>query len=189
MASYPRDRFDDIPDDLKRVGAHRAAGPRRRGLVVFAWALAATLALVAAGVIALTVIGEGIAFEGGSVLPIAETATPTPTTEATPEPVVDAAILVTVLNGTNTAGLAAEVAERLADDGWNVGSRANASTRDVETTTVYYWDPANEGAALGAAQSLGSAEVRLSENYAPQDGEDPAGVARLTVVVGADYPL
>jgi cell division septation protein DedD len=187
MATYPRDRFDDIPEDLKRVGAHRAAGRRHRGWLVFGWALAATLALVAAGVIALTVIGEGIAFEGGTVLPVAESATPTPTPDSTPEAVVDATILVTVLNGTGTAGLAAEVGERLIADGWNVGSRANASTRDVETTTVFYWDPANEGAALGAAQSLGTAEVRLSESYAPQEGEDPAGVARLTVVVGADY--
>jgi hypothetical protein len=121
------------------------------------------------------------------VLPVAESPTPTPTTEATPEPVVDATILVTVLNGTNTTGLAAQVAGRLSDDGWNVGSRANASTRDIEKTTVYYWDPVNEAAALGAARSLGSAEVRRSDNFGPKEGEDPAGVARLTVVVGADY--
>jgi hypothetical protein len=186
MADYPRDRFDDVPEDLQRVGAHRAAGRRGRGWLVFGWALAATLALVAAGVIALTVIGQDIAFEG-TVSPSSRTATPTPTADATPEPVVDAGILVTVLNGTNTTGLAAQVGERLADEGWNVGSRANASTRDVETTTVYYWDPANEAAALGAARSLGSADVRLSQNFAPEEGEDPAGVARLTVVVGADY--
>lgn len=187
MPTHPRDRFDDIPADLQRVGAHRAAGRRGRGWFVFGWALAATLALVAAGVIALTVIGEGIRFEGGTVLPAAESPAATPTTGETPEPVVDATILVTVLNGTNTTGLAAQVAERLSDDGWNVGSRANASTRDVEETTVYYWDPADEAAALGAARSLGSAQVVLSENFAPEEGEDPAGVARLTIVVGADY--
>jgi LytR cell envelope-related transcriptional attenuator len=186
MADYPRDRFDDVPEDLQRVGAHRASG-RGRGWLVFGWAVAATLALVAAGVIALTVIGQGIAFEGGTVLPAQDTATATPTISATPEPVVDATILVTVLNGTNTSGLAAQVGERLGADGWNVGSRANASTRDIETTTVYYWDPADEPAALGAARSLGSAEVRLSDNFAPEEGENPAGVARLTVVVGADY--
>jgi hypothetical protein len=187
MADYPRDRFDDVPEDLQRVGAHRATGRRGRGWLVFGWALAATLALIAAGVTALTVIGQDIAFEGGTVLPSAETATTTPTLDVTPEPVVDATILVTVLNGTNTTGLAAQVGERLAAEGWNVGSRANASTRDVEATTVYYWDPVDEAAALGAAQSLGSAEVRFSQNFAPQEGEDPVGVARLTVVVGSDY--
>jgi LytR cell envelope-related transcriptional attenuator len=187
MPSYPHDRFDDVPADLQRVGAHRATGRRGRVWLVFGWALAATLALVAAGVIALTIIGQDIAFEGGGVLPAAGSATPTPTVDATPEPVVDATILVTVLNGTNTSGLAAQVGERLTEDGWNVGSRANASTRDVATTTVYYWDPANEAAALGAARSLGSAKVTRSDNFAPEEGEDPAGVARLTVVVGADY--
>jgi LytR cell envelope-related transcriptional attenuator len=185
VPNYPRDRFDDVPEDLQRVGAHRASGRRGRGWLVFGWAVAATLALVAAGVIALTVIGQDIAFEGGTALPVPGTATSTP--DATPEPVVDAAILVTVLNGTNTSGLAARVGERLSADGWNVGSRANASTRDIETTTVYYWDPADEAAALGAAESLGEAEVRFSENFAPQEGEDPAGAARLTVVVGSDY--
>jgi len=186
MASYPHDRFDDVPEDLQRVGAHRASG-RRRGWFVFGWALAATLALVAAGVIALTVIGEGIRFDGSTVLPGTATAAPTPSGEATPEPIVDATILVTVLNGTETSGLAARVGERLDADGWNVASRANASTRDVDTTTVYYWDPVDEAAALGLARSLGSAEVVLSENFAPEEGEDPAGVSRLTVVVGADY--
>jgi hypothetical protein len=187
MAEYPRDRFDDVPEDLQRVGAHRASGHRGRRWLVFGWALAATLALIAAGLIGLTVIGEDIAFEGGTVLPADDTATPTPTVEATPEPVVDRTLLVTVLNGTNTSGLAARVGEKLVADGWNVGSRANASTRDVETTTVYYWDRTDEAAALGAARSLGSAEVRFSDNFAPQKGEDPESVAHLTVVVGADF--
>jgi len=111
MADYPRDRFDDVPEDLQRVGAHRAARRRGRGWLVFGWALAATLALVAAGVIALTVIGQDIAFEGGTVLPATDSATPTPTADATPEPVIDASILVTVLNGTDTTGLAAQVGQ------------------------------------------------------------------------------
>jgi hypothetical protein len=188
MPSYPHDRFDDVPADLKRVGAHRASGRRGRGWFVLGWAVAATLALVAAGVLALTLIGQDIAFEGGIGTPAAQSPAPTPTVDETTEPVVDSTILVTVLNGTNTTGLAAQVAEELSDEGWNVGSRANASTRDIETTTVYYWDPEDEAAALGAARSLGSAEIQLSDNFAPQEGEDPAGVARLTVVVGADYP-
>ncbi len=187
MPDYPHDRFDDVPQDLQRVGAHRASGRRGRRWLVFGWALAATLALVAAGLIAITTIGENIAFEGGAVLPGAATPTATPAVESTPTPVVDEDILVTVLNGTNTSGLAARVGQRLAADGWNVGSRANASTRDVGTTTVYYWDVADEGAALGAARSLGTDEVQFSQNFAPEEGEDPAGVARLTVVVGSDY--
>ena len=55
----PRDRFDDVPADLARVGAHRAPARRGRGFVTFAWAALATGALVGAGVLGLSRHREG----------------------------------------------------------------------------------------------------------------------------------
>lgn len=185
MANHPRDRFDDVTPELSRVGAHRAPAKKWHGWVTFGWAALATGILVAAGVVAITVIDSGNSFD--------DTFSPgpvqTPLVTGTPvaPAVVDGSLLVTVLNGTETEGLAGDVAESLADDGWTIGSRANASDRDVETTTVYYWAAENEGAARGLAESLGAAEVVLSDNFAPAVGEDSAGVAALTAVLGSDY--
>ena len=64
-----------------------------------------------------------------------------------------------MLNGTTTAGLANQVGDALAAKGWKVQSRANASQSNITSTVVYYSDPKNEGAALGAAQSLPGATI------------------------------
>jgi hypothetical protein len=187
MPTYPPDRFDDVPADLQRVGAHRAPRRHRRALWVFGWAALATGILVLAGVIAITVIGNNNDFNGRLAPAPSASVEAEPTTPAPVEAVIDENVLVTVLNGTGTGGLATRAAELLTEDGWNVGSRANASSTDVETTTVYFWDPVDEGAALGLARSLGTSEVEFSDSFAPTADEDPAVVARLTVVLGADY--
>ncbi|WP_150307988.1 LytR C-terminal domain-containing protein [Planctomonas psychrotolerans] len=183
MPNHPSDRFDDVPADLQRVGAHRAPRRPRRALWVFGWAALATGVLVLAGVIAITVIGSNNAFTG--TLPLGPTTAEEAT--ATAEPVIDESLVVTVLNGSSSAGLAIEAADALTDDGWTIGSRANASSDDIETTTVYYWDPADEGPARGLARSLGVSAIELSDTYAPAAGDDPDVAARLTVVLGADY--
>ena len=54
----PKDRFDDLPADHGRIGAHRAENPRMRGGVVFAWSAVATLILVGLGVFG-TLIATG----------------------------------------------------------------------------------------------------------------------------------
>lgn len=190
MATYPHDRFDDVPTHLERVGAHRAPYRRGRGWRTFGWSALATGVLVAGGAIGISLIDSGNTFEDTAppVSPAAPTL-PEPSVAAStpPAPVIDETLLVTVLNGTNTTGLAAAVADVLAEDGWQIGSRANASERDIATSTVYYWAAENEAAALGLAESLGQAEVMLSESFAPEEGEDPTGVAALTAVIGTDY--
>ena len=42
----PKDRFDDLPADARRLGAHRADNPRTLGAAGWVIALVATLALL-----------------------------------------------------------------------------------------------------------------------------------------------
>jgi hypothetical protein len=172
MATTPRDRFDDVPADLARVGAHRAPRPAGRGFVAFAWAALATGVLVGAGVLGLGAI-EGRITDVGSA--------PTTPSSAAPTPTIDPNIDVVVLNATATNGLAAGAAGMLGKDGWKVGSTANASVTNVKTTTVYYTTASQAGAAAGLAKSLGVTRIALSQQFAVP------GQSRLTVVLGADY--
>ncbi len=180
MPRFPEDSFDRLPAQPDRVGAHRGPRPRGRGWIVFAWAALATVLLVGAGVTYLAVVNNNIqftdAFGGGSSTSSAvasDSATPTPTPVATTDPSLD----VTVLNGTTNLGLASRVGDAAAAAGWTIATMANASATDVATTVVYYADPADEGAALGLAQLLGTTTIEQSTNYQ----------GKLTVVLGADY--
>lgn len=174
---YPKDRFDVIPDDLDRVGAHRAPHQKGRGWIGFAWAAVATLLLIGLGILGLFIINGNIAFNSGP-------STPTPTVTATPTPTITPTVNpnlnVTVLNGTATAGLANQVGDILAAAGWKVQSRANASQTDITSTVIYYSDPKNEAAAKGVALSLPGATTAETQDFA-ETGAD------LTVVVGSDF--
>ncbi|MGN6446184.1 LytR C-terminal domain-containing protein [Amnibacterium sp.] len=173
-----RDRFDDVPADLARVGAHRA--PRRgRGLVTFAWAALATGVLVGAGVLGLGVIERGVSSTGDTGAASAASAT---SASAMPAATVDPNVDVVVLNATTTNGLAAHAATKAKADGWKVTSTANANSKNVQLSTVYYGQKSQLGAALGLAKSLGIGHAPVqSTQY------DVAGQSRLTVVLGKDY--
>ena len=182
MANFPPDRFDDVPSDLQRVGAHRAPKKKGRGWIGFAWAIVATILLTGAGLVGLAAIDSNINFD----LPFfaaGKTDTPTPTPTPTAEPTLDPAVPLTILNGTPTVGLSTQVGDALVAQGWTgaaegVGSRSNASTNDVEATTVYYNDPSLEGAAGGIVLALGVGDIRLSTDF-------PGSL--ITVVIGLDY--
>ena len=178
---FPRDRFDEIPDDLTRVGAHRAPRARGRGWIAVGWAALATVLLVGAGIFGLSLVNGSISFHGPSSS-ASRTASATPTASPTPTivPTVNPALTVNVLNGTSTEGLAQTVADKLTAAGWKVGALANADRTDLATTIVYYSDPANQAAALGAAQELPGATIQQSTAFA-DTGAD------LTVVIGANY--
>lgn len=177
-ASFPPDRFDEIPKDLDRVGAHRAPRKRGRGWIAFGWAALATIVLIAAGAVGIMVLNNGLDF----------TATPGSSASSTPRgsagptaaPTVDPSLSVTVLNGTDTAGLAASAATALTGQGWTVGATSNASTSDIKTTTVYYADATLEGAARGVASALPGASIALSSDFADSG-------AQIVAVLGADY--
>lgn len=185
---YPKDRFDDLPRRMDRVGAHRASTTRRRGWVTFWWALAATIVLIGLGVVGLFLANNRLDFalpSAPSASPSAPatpagTPAPAPTTPPTPIPTLDPALQITVLNGTPGVGVAGGLAEVLGAAGWNVTTTADASSEDVPDTIVYYADATLEGAARGLAESVPSADILLSSDYA-ESGAD------LTVVIGNDY--
>ena len=135
---------------------------------------------MAAGLFALSVVN------GTFTLPFSagqESASPAPSSDPTADPVLDPDIPITILNGTQTQGLANQVGDLLVAQGWNgasseIGSRANAAQRDLEKTVVYYSDPANEGAARALVLSLKVGEIKLSDVYT---------TSPLTVVLGSDY--
>src|SRR6218665_3204558 len=121
MASFPRDRFDDLPTDVDRVGAHRAPGKRGRGWARFGWGVLAPAVPTVAGIFALSLLVSR--FE----LPFADGETPTPsaseTVVETAAPVTDpstldpaylAALTISVLNGTPTSGLSNTAADQIA---------------------------------------------------------------------------
>ena len=91
---------------------------------------------------------------------------------------VDRSVPVVVLNSTTRTGLAAKVAAQLRKAGWTVVSIGNYRTR-LAATTVFAEGHANAVATIKAA-------LPTDESVKP-----PAGAmnpARLTVVLGPDYP-
>ncbi|MFT7712086.1 LytR C-terminal domain-containing protein [Clavibacter tessellarius] len=187
MPSHAPDRFDDVPGDLSRVGAHRAPRPRHHRFRAFAWAALATGLLVGLGVVGLFVIDDRVSFTDIIPNDSASEEAAAPTEAPTVAPTTVPGMVVTVLNGTRTSGLSAKAATSVQASGWKIGSRLNASTNDIATTTVYYYDAADEGAARGLVAQLGVGDVQQSEQFRPAQGTPAAQAARLTAVLGADY--
>lgn len=187
MPSHAPDRFDDVPGDLSRVGAHRAPRPRHHRFRAFAWAALATGLLVGLGVVGLFVIDDRVSFTDIIPNDSASEEAAAPTEPPTVAPTTVPGMVVTVLNGTRTSGLSAKAATSIQASGWKIGSRLNASTNDIATTTVYYYDAADEGAARGLVAQLGVGDVQQSEQFRPAQGTPAAQAARLTAVLGADY--
>lgn len=187
MASTPRDRFDDIPDDLVRIGAHRSPAKRGRGWIAFAWAALATGVLVVGGLYGLSLVNPAISFElpeiGGGAAQPGSTPTPEPEVEAVTDPaLVDPALglAISVLNGSPTDGLQDATVAQITQAGWPqpVGSLAGA--RAEEVTRIYYNGAKFEGIAKGLAELLGTdpANIVNSDFYLG---------APVTIVLGADY--
>lgn len=185
-STYPRDRFDELPADGGRVGAHRAENPRMRGWVVFLWAVLATIVLVAVGIF-------GTLIASGRVV-LFPTPEPTPTPIETVAPVVDTSYSVIVLNATPETGLATQLRDQIIAAGWAADSvnAGQAGSTDFAETTVYYAYPEDEAAARGLAETvLGGAQVAQSDVYQPQDDPntgdiDESQTKQLVVVIGLD---
>lgn len=187
MATTPRDRFDDIPDDLVRVGAHRAPARRGRGWIAFAWAALASGVLVVGGLYALSLVNPNVSFDlpdfGGGTATDGATTTPEPAVTPITDPsLVDPALglTISVLNASPTDKQADAAANQIALVGWPTPAAANASTRDEQVTKIYYNSKDFEAVALGLADLLGTdpANIVLSDAYLG---------AAVTVVLGADY--
>jgi hypothetical protein len=181
MATYLRDRFDDLPRDLQRRGAHRAPPKRGRGWIGLVWALVATVALIAIGLTALSLIGNTRATPDSPAA--VTTAAPSPSSAATAAPKIDPELPLTILNGTTTPQLANKAGDLLVEQGWKgaaegVGSRLNAAKHDIAQTVVVYSDPAHESAARALVLALGVGVVRQGNEYP----DSP-----VTIVLGSDY--
>ena len=187
MASTTRDRFDDIPDDLVRVGAHRAPAKRGRGWIAFAWAALATGVLIVGGLYGLSRVNPAISFE----LPVIADggADPGASASAAPEvePLTDPTLVdpalnlsISVLNGSPTDGLQRSAADQIEVAGWPKPATAVAGAREEATTRIYYNGAQFEAIALGLAQVLGTdpANVLNSDFYQG---------APITIVLGSDY--
>lgn len=173
----PKDRFDDLPSDVGRIGAHRAENPRMRGGVVLLWSLIATIVLVAAGIFGTMLATGRIA--------LAPTPTASPSALPTAEARLDTSYKVTILNATPERGLASAMSDTLVAAGWSADdvTAGDAGSEDFATTTVYFSSPADEGAARGLASAIGGADVELSDAYAGLWGAD---VPQLALVIGLD---
>jgi len=187
MARFEPDRFDDIPTELGRVGAHRAPRRRGRAIVAIAWAALASGVLVVGGLYALSIITDRVTFEipgFGTAEPM-----PTPTESPSPTPTVDpitdpalaelpAGFTITILNGTAVDGLGIVARDLLTAPGWPVGTVTSAGQDDLTETVVFYSDPALEGVARGMTVLLGTGDVELSVAF-------PG--APITISLGADF--
>ncbi|WP_022900748.1 LytR C-terminal domain-containing protein [Humibacter albus] len=178
---FPADRFDRLPDDIERIGAHRAPRPRGYGWIWVAWCAGIAVVIVGIGALGIFAINGtlNVGFPFGTKTATA-TATPTSTPTPTVTPAVNPALNLMVLNGTTTEGLATEVTTTLTNAGWKNVTPANASSTDITATTVYYSDAKNEGAALAVSQELGNAPTRVTQDFV-------ASGADITVVLGSDY--
>lgn len=174
--TFPRDRFDDLPAEIGRVGAHRAENPRMRGWLVLLWAVIATIVLIAVGIFGTLVASGRIELF------------PTPAPSVTPvpvvTPVVDTSYGVLILNATPEQGLATQMKDVVVAAGWaeETVNAGEAGSTDFETTTVYYLNPEDEAAAAGLAEVVGGAEIAQSDVYQPAVPD----TKQLTIVIGLD---
>lgn len=205
----PTDRFDEIPDDLTRVGAHRAPARQGRGWIGFAWAALATGVLVLAGVVALAAFTDSINLE----LPFAASEAPADEAPATEEgevtgepevaetaepvePLLDPAVSITVLNGTSTAGLAGAAGDTLVAEGW-----CGAAGPDTVAE-----GPCADSTAVGSRDNAASNEIASTVVYYGDPANESAALALvaslgtgeaqlseefpespITVLLGSDY--
>jgi hypothetical protein len=190
MPDFPPDRFDDLPRDSVRVGAHRA--PRNRGAT---WRLvgigaAACVVLVVVGLAGLAAIDDRLELD----IPVLTAPPdggpdgPTGPGESGVEPITNAAdatlpndFTITILDGTGSMGRGPQAQSALDARGWPVGTVTQAAVSDIEETVVYYTSADLEAVARGM--------VELLDNVAEIELTDVFPGAPITIVLGTDYEL
>jgi hypothetical protein len=185
MATFPTDRFDNLPDNLERIGAHRGPRIKGHGWIAFAWAALATGILVVIGLFVLSSVDASfkLTLPGAGSTPSASSVssvTPTPTTKPVTDPTTIASrkITITILNGTAVGDLDEKASTRLTNAKWTVGASGPSSATDIKQTVVYYSTSANKDVAEGIQLALGTGTIRLSDAYVG---------APITVVIGSDF--
>jgi hypothetical protein len=185
------DRFDEIPHEDGYIGIRRAQRSKTFWLVPTAIVAGISVVLIAIGMVVvqraddrLQISPEEIALAEPDPTVVEETAPePEPEPERV-EPILNPTaeesdgLTITILNGTDTTGLAARAGNLLDREGWPEQTRTNADEQGVAESLVAYQDPDDEALALGVGEILGITQVVQTDNY-------PG--ARITVLVGADF--
>lgn len=186
------DRYDEVRHDPTYVGTHR----RERS----SWSLFAPIGIALGAVVVLVLAGLWFVDRSDDYLQIDAVDVPVIAGEAPEEapvvlepeapvevePVRDPTqidtegLTLTVLNGTDTTGLAAQAGERLVAAGWPEPTATNADSSDIAESVVAYQDDADRGIALGIAEILGVAADQVVQTTAYPG-------ARVTVLLGGDY--
>jgi LytR cell envelope-related transcriptional attenuator len=94
-------------------------------------------------------------------------------------PARDVLTRLVVLNGVGTPGVGEQVARILVPEGYRLVSSGNANTFDLEVTQIIASSRADLEAAQRAQLLLDAGEISL--------GNQPTGLADVTVVVGEDF--
>lgn len=176
-SQYPKDEFDRAGEDMP-IGMHRAQPSKWKAVWPFlallvivplaGWGL--SYILTSRGVVTPTTVASvassvtstASASESPSPSATATTETPTPsptaseTPSASPSPTIPVrhSAKVSVLNGTGVQGLAAQKVSKLAAEGFDGATAANARGWDTKVSTVYYSDPLLESTAKEIARIL-----------------------------------
>jgi len=188
--SYLPDRFDDVPSDPRYIGSHRQ---QRSTLSLFApigIGLGLVVVLILGGLWFVDRNNANLALDVSS-LPVgapepSDEQQEVPEEEAAIEPILDPSTIdttdlsITVLNGTDSQGLAARAGARLQAAGWPEATATNADSSSVPASIVAYEDDEDLAIALGIAQVLG-----IDLESVVQTSTYPG--ARVTVILGADY--
>ncbi|HWH44161.1 MAG TPA: LytR C-terminal domain-containing protein [Thermoleophilaceae bacterium] len=157
------------------------------------WPAPRYVALLLAGVV---IVGGGAAYGVGQILSEDEPATtqapaddgdePPPEDgdgggTAAPQPVNRSTVTVSVLNGTTVGGLAAQIADKVGQEGFQVGNIDNALDQaKAESAVLYAAGARQEGREV--ARVLG---ISQTEQVDPET-QSRAGNASVVVIVGAD---
>jgi hypothetical protein len=184
VSKYPHDRFDDRESSSVQRGAHHTAVRRRPWWVKVVTVVASTSAVIVVALAGITVIDARLNFEIPDFATIGQTPTPTPTptielidpTKLTEKQFK--ATTITILNGTTSPTLAADVASMLTTQNWPQPAVADAADDAVATSVIAYRYSLDERLALSIGSSLGIDVIQQSDDYFG---------ARVYVVLGADF--
>jgi hypothetical protein len=184
VRKYPQDRFDDRDSSSVPRGAHRTTVRRKPWWVKVVTVVAATSAVIVVALAGITVIDARLNFEIPDFTAIGQTPTPTPTpTIALLDPTKLTeqqfkATTITILNGTTSPTLAADVAAMLTTQNWPQATIADAADDTVAKSVIAYRYSLDEQLARSIGSSLGIDVLQQSDDYFG---------ARVYVVLGADF--
>jgi hypothetical protein len=172
-------RGRQAPPPPRRGGSSQPPSRFGRGLAL----LLTAVGVVAVVIVLLVVTSSGGSKSNSSTGSTKTTNSPTAKHKTKAKPFNKAAVTVTVLNGTSTAGLAAKLLAQLGGDGYTQGQATNAANQTQATTIVSYMQGKRE-AALQVAASLKLPTSRVSPiNSTTQSIACPQTTCSVDVVV------